>query len=52
MFKELNRAELVGMLRGAKAGMPPEALEAVRGLGAATTGGGVPADWGAEQAGL
>ena len=36
MFKGLNRAELVGMLRGAKVGMPPEALEAVRGLGAAT----------------
>ena len=31
MFKGLNRAELVGMLRGAKVGMPPEALEAVRG---------------------
>ena len=31
MFKGLNRAELVGMLRGARVGMPPEALEAVRG---------------------
>ena len=33
MFKGLNRAELVGMLRGAKMGMPPEALQAVRDLG-------------------
>ena len=51
MFKGLNRVELVGMLRGAKAGMPPEALEAVRGLGAATM---EPAAWQAvrEQAGL
>ena len=36
MFKGLNRAELVGMLRGARMGMPPEALEAVRGLGEAS----------------
>ena len=36
MFKGLNRVELVGMLRGAKAGMPPEALDAVRELGAAS----------------
>ena len=27
MFKGLNRPELVGMLRGAKVGMPPEALD-------------------------
>jgi hypothetical protein len=32
MFKGLNRAELVGILRGAKAGMPSEALDAVRRL--------------------
>ena len=51
MFKGLNRAELVGMLRGAKVGMPPEALEAVRGLGAANM---QPAAWQVvrEQAGL
>jgi hypothetical protein len=51
MFKGLNRAELVGMLRGAKVGMPPEALEAVHGLGAATM---EPAAWQVvrEQAGL
>lgn len=51
MFKGLNRVELVGMLRGAKAGMPPEALEAVRGLGAATM---EPAAWQMvrDQAGL
>ena len=51
MFKGLNRAELVGMLRGAKAGMPPEALDAVRELGAASM---EPAAWQAvrEQAGL
>ena len=51
MFKGLNRVELVGMLRGAKAGMPPEALEAVRGLGAAIM---EPGAWQAvrEQAGL
>jgi hypothetical protein len=51
MFKGLNREELVGMLRGAKVGMPPEALEAVRGLGAATM---EPAAWAVvrEQAGL
>jgi hypothetical protein len=51
MFKGLNRAELVGMLRGAKAGMPPDALEAVRGLGAATM---QPAAWQVvrEQSGL
>ncbi len=51
MFKGLNRAELVGMLRGAKAGMPPEALEAVRGLGAASM---EPAAWQTvrQQAGL
>ncbi|MGE5229666.1 MAG: hemerythrin domain-containing protein [Deltaproteobacteria bacterium] len=51
MFKGLNRVELVGMLRGAKAGMPPEALEAVRGLGAATM---EPAAWQVvrDQAGL
>jgi hypothetical protein len=51
MFKGLNRAELVGMLRGAQAGMPPEALEAVRGLGAANM---EPAAWQVvrEQAGL
>jgi hypothetical protein len=51
MFKGLNRAELVGMLRGAQAGMPPEALEAVRGLGAASM---EPAAWQVvrEQVGL
>ena len=51
MFKGLNRVELVGMLRGAKVGMPPEALEAVRGLGAANM---EPAAWAVvrEQAGL
>jgi hypothetical protein len=51
MFKGLNRNELVGMLRGAKVGMPPEALEAVRELGAATM---EPAAWQVvrEQAGL
>ena len=51
MFKGLNRAELVGMLRGAKVGMPPEALEAVRDLGEATM---EPAAWQVvrEQAGL
>jgi hypothetical protein len=36
MFKGLNRMELVGLLGGMKAGMPPEALEAVRALGAAS----------------
>lgn len=51
MFKGLNRAELVGMLRGAKIGMPPEALDAVRELGGVTM---EPAAWQAvrEQAGL
>lgn len=51
MFKGLNRAELVGMLRGAKGGMQSEALEAVRDLGEATM---EPAAWQAvrEQAGL
>ena len=51
MFKGLNRVELVGMLRGAKVGMPPEALEAVRGLGAVNM---EPAAWAVvrEQAGL
>jgi hypothetical protein len=51
MFKGLNRVELVGMLRGAKAGMPPEALEAVWELGTASM---EPAAWQAvrEQAGL
>ena len=51
MFKGLNRPELVGMLRGAGAGMPPEALDAVRELGAASM---EPAAWQVvrEQAGL
>ncbi len=51
MFKGLNRPELVGMLGGAKAGMPPQALDAVRELGAASM---EPAAWRAvrEQAGL
>ena len=51
MFKGLNRPELVGLLSGARMGMPPEALEAVRGLGAASL---EPAAWEAvrEQAGL
>ncbi len=33
MFKGLNRVELVGMLRGAKVGMAPQAPEAVCGPG-------------------
>jgi Hemerythrin HHE cation binding domain len=51
MFKGLNRPELVGMLSGAKAGMPPEALDAVRELGAASM---EPEAWQVvrEQAGL
>ena len=51
MFKGLNRPELVGMLSDAKAGMPPQALDAVRELGAASM---EPAAWRAvrEQAGL
>ncbi len=51
MFKGLNRMELVGLLSGAKMGMPPEALEAVRGLGASSL---EPAAWQVvrEQAGL
>ena len=36
MFKGLNRTELVGILSGAKATMPPPALDAVRELGKAT----------------
>jgi len=36
MFKGLNRMELVDILGGAKATMPPPALDAVRQLGAAT----------------
>lgn len=42
MFKGLNRMELVGLLSGAKLGMPPEALEAVRALGASSL---EPARW-------
>ena len=51
MFKGLSRPELVGLLSGAKMAMPPEALEAVRGLGAASL---EPAAWKAvrEQSGL
>jgi hypothetical protein len=51
MFRGLNRMELVGLLSGAKLGMPPEALEAVRALGAASL---EPAVWQVvrEQAGL
>ena len=51
MFKGLNRPELVGLLSGARMAMPPEALEAVRGLGAASL---EPAAWEAvrEQSGL
>jgi hemerythrin-like domain-containing protein len=36
MFKGLNRMELVGVLSGAKATMPPPALDAITKLGAAT----------------
>ena len=36
MFKGLNRMELVGVLSGAKATMPPPAVDAVKKLGAAT----------------
>jgi hypothetical protein len=51
MFKGLNRLELVGLLSGAKATMPPPALDAVRQLGATTM---EPAAWAVvrEQAGL
>lgn len=42
MFKGLNRMELVGLLSGAKAGMPPAALERVKELGASSLG---PAAW-------
>ena len=51
MFKGLNRAELVGILGGAKASVPPPALEAIRALGAATM---APEAWELvrEQAGL
>ena len=51
MFKGLNRIELVGILGGDKATMPPPALDAVRQLGAASL---EPAAWQAvrEQAGL
>ncbi len=36
MLKGLNRMELVGVLSGAKATMPPPALDAITKLGAAT----------------
>lgn len=51
MFKGLNRLELVGLLSGAKATMPPPALDAVRQIGAASM---EPAAWAVvrEQAGL
>lgn len=51
MFKGLSRAELVGLLSGAKMGMPPEALDAVRALGASSMD---PARWEVvrQQAGL
>jgi hypothetical protein len=51
MFKGLSRPELVGLLAGARMAMPPEALEAVRRLGAASL---EPAAWEAvrEQSGL
>ena len=51
MFKGLNRLELVGLLSGAKATMPPPALDAVRQLGAASM---EPAAWAVvrEEAGL
>jgi hypothetical protein len=51
MFRGLNRAELVGMLAGAKAAMPAPALEGIKDLGAANL---EPARWAAvrEQAGL
>lgn len=42
MFRGLNRAELVGLLGGMKGGMPPEALEAVKKLGASSMD---PARW-------
>ena len=42
MFKGLNRTELVGVLSGAKATMPPPALDAITNLGAATMD---PAAW-------
>ena len=51
MFKGLNRTELVGLLSGAKATMPPPALDAVRRMGARSMD---PAAWAVvrEQAGL
>ncbi len=51
MFKGLNRLELVGILGGAKATMPPPALDGVRALGAQIL---TPEAWEAvrEQAGL
>jgi hypothetical protein len=42
MFRGLNHTELVGLLTGAKTGMPAEALEAVKALGASTM---EPARW-------
>jgi hypothetical protein len=51
MFRGLNRAELVGMVAGAKANMPEPALEAIKDLAAATM---EPTAWQVvrEQAGL
>ena len=48
MFRGLNRAELTAMLAGARQGMPPEALEAVRALGASSM---EPAAWEEVRAG-
>jgi hypothetical protein len=36
MFRGLNRSELVGLLSGMKTSTPPEALQAVKALGAAS----------------
>lgn len=51
MFKGLNRLELVGLLSGAKATMPPPALDAIRRMGAQNM---EPAAWAVvrKQAGL